>query len=787
MTAAPTLVQSGPLPGDAEEAVTDRHRRLIVAIFVLSGAAGLVYEIVWSRQLVLVFGNTTQAIAAILTGYFGGMAIGNVVGGRVADRVRSPLRLYGVLELVLVVVVLLTPFMFAGVRDVYRSAYGELEGQPGALAAVRFVLALLALAPATILMGATLPILSRHLARRATDLGDVFGRLYTANTFGAIIGAAVAGFVLVELLGLSASLVVGTAGSAIAGLIALALGRRSEDAQVEQPSAPITMGATSGSAASLLPAHDLRRLSLSVAFVSGLTALGYQTLWTRLLSSGSGGITYVFSAILVYFLVGLALGAMIVTIAGRRGIDTLTWLARAQLLIGVLAVAGTILIAFRPVALPIGVDWLLVVLPTATAIGLSLPLASRLAASDDRHVGSDAGRVLGANTLGVVIGTVAIPFFAMPTVGSPVTVLVLALVNVTLGAWLVAIRARGSRQARHLWPDAAAAVGVGIVVLAVAVGGVARDPSAVWVDREGQLFSTAEDEIASVQAGAVGGGPGLWVSGTSMTGLVVDTRLMSVLPAMTRPDARSLLVIAFGMGSSYRSGLILGNSVEAIELVPSVPKMFGWFYPDAAAVLANPRGRVIVTDGRNHVELTDREFDMIVVDAPPPIESAGTGVLYSREFYEAAARRLTDGGVMMEWIPYGQTLAEFLAHVRTFSRVFPEVMLASKAGGYGVFMFGSTRPVDLAPSNIARVLARPGVADDLSAALDAPVQGEAAWATLIPGFVLAGSDAVRRATGEGPIITDDRPRTEYFLIRRLLDPAGESMSRESIERTFARP
>src|SRR5918994_137013 len=144
------------------------HRRAVVlAIFILSGAAGLMYEIVWSRQLVLVFGNTTQAVSTILTGFFGGMAIGSFLGGRVADRVRSPLRLYGVIEIVLVVVVIATPVTFRLLHEVYRGAYPGLEGSPGAVALLRFVLAVIALAPATVLMGATLPALTRQLSRDA--------------------------------------------------------------------------------------------------------------------------------------------------------------------------------------------------------------------------------------------------------------------------------------------------------------------------------------------------------------------------------------------------------------------------------------------------------------------------------------------------------------------------------------------------------------------------------------------------------------------------------------------
>ena len=769
------------------------RRSAIITIFVLSGASGLTYEVVWSRQLVLVFGNTTQAIAAILTGYFGGMAVGSLVGGRVADRVRSPLRLYGALELALVGVVLATPLLFSLIRTIYESAYSSLVGQPTLLAGIRFVLALLALAPATVLMGATLPSLSRYLARRAADLGDVFGRLYAANTFGAIIGAAAAGFVLIEVLGLSDSLRVGAAGSAVAGLTALVLARMQETALTTAGRLDGFRVGAPGSVATLEePARldvsapvdtvDLRRVAVVMSLVSGLTSLGYQTLWTRLLSSGTGGSSYVFSAILVFFLMGLAIGPMIIEIVARRGVDPLDWLARTQLVIGLLATAGTLFIAFRPLDLPDGISWLIVVLPTAVVIGLSLPLVSRLIGSDDCHVGSDTGLLLGANTFGIVIGTVGIPFVAMPTIGSPVTVLVLAVANIATAWWIWRLRPSRHRGTKVLLAPIAAAV-----VLAIGLAGLARDPSAVRIEKVGHLSATGEDEIASVQAGTIAGEPQLWVAGTSMTALTVDARLMPVLPAMARPDARSLLVIAFGMGSSYRTGLVLGDRVDGVELVPTVPRMFQYFYPDANAVLANPDGRLVITDGRNYVELTDRTYDTIVVDPPPPIESAGTGVLYSREFYAAAARRLNASGVMMEWIPYGQRLDEFMAHARTFADVFPNVTLAFGPGGFGVFMLGSDRAITLQPEAIRSVLDRPGVTDDLSTALDSPAHDAAAWSQLIPGLVLATGDAVRSTVGPGPIITDDHPRTEYFLLRHIADPAGLPMSRATLQAVFSVP
>src|SRR5260370_3742525 len=251
---------------------------LIMAIFVLWGAAGLIYEVVWSRQLVLVFGNTTQAVSTILTGFFGGMAIGSAFGGRLADRVRRPLRLYGMLELLLVVLVLLTPLTFLVLHEAYRGLFGALVAAPHLLALVRFGLALLALGPATILMGATLPTLTRYLSRDSSGLSSAFGRLYAANTFGAIIGTILAGFIIIELLGLSRALPVGASFSAISTTVALLLDRArgpaADPGLRPTPTAPV-------SAASVSLGHGprtRRRLALALAFGSGLTSLSYHVL-----------------------------------------------------------------------------------------------------------------------------------------------------------------------------------------------------------------------------------------------------------------------------------------------------------------------------------------------------------------------------------------------------------------------------------------------------------------------------------------------------------------------------
>jgi len=197
--------------------------------------------------------------------------------------------------------------------------------------------------------------------------------------------------------------------------------------------------------------------------------------------------------------------------------------------------------------------------------------------------------------------------------------------------------------------------------------------------------------------------------------------------------------------------------------------MFHFYHPDAPQILANPAGRVIIADGRNHLELTSDRFDIIVTDPPPPLESSGASVISSREYYEAGHAHLNPGGVMMQWIPYGQTINELKAHLRAFHAVYPEVTIAFGAGGYGMYVLGSDAPITFAPDAIRTVLARPGLLEDISGAYDSPAHTVDGWVSQISGMTwLANGAAVTAFAGDGTQVTDDRPLSEYFLIRRLM-------------------
>ena len=749
-------------------------RAAVVGLFVLSGAAGLTYEVVWARQLVLVFGNTAQAVSAILTGFFAGMAIGSYAGGRLADRVAAPLRLYGLAEIALGLVAVTTPLLFGLVRE-FNGFVPQSSAEGPAHTLLHFALSIVALAPATVLMGASLPLLTRHLTRIRPDIGAQFGRVYAANTLGAVAGGALSGYVFIELLGLSVTVLLGACVSVGVGLSAVVLSRVRATTNPDADSAAHLVRRPLATPEPLGP-HS-RRTALIVAFTSGMTSLGYQVLWTRVLSAGTNHSSYVFTTILALFLTGIAVGALVYGRRLVRASRSSEILGVTQLLVALISGVGVLVMGDPSRSLA---SWLGVVLPATMVMGFALPAAADLMGNDEAAVGRDSGLLLAVNTVGTVVGTCAVPFVLVPLVGSLHAVLLLATVN---GALAAALLAPGWACAH--WTRRAATTVALVAVVALAVGPllngeIVAAPTARAIQASGDLFASTEDDIASVQAGRLDDGLHLWVGGVSMTALTVDAKLMPMLPLMARPRAESALVIAFGMGSSYRTALQAGLRADAVELVPSVPHMFGYYYPDAATILANPAGSITIADGRNYVEESHATYQIIVVDPPPPIASAGTGILYSREFYQACASRLSVGGVMMEWMPYDQSIDDFRAQMRTFNSVFPHRTYVFGPGNNGVFMLGSDAPIALSESGVQAVLQRPGIEEDLSATPDAPVAGVAAWAHLILSSVWLGDADSALFAGQGPIITDDRPFTEYFLFRSAFGSPSPLMNRQNL-------
>jgi spermidine synthase len=741
-------------------------RGTVLALFVASGAAGLIYQVVWSRELVLVFGNTTQAVATIVTAFMAGLGFGSLVGGRLADTSARPLRLYGAVELAVAALAALLPFAFGGLAEVYRGVWPGLVEQPARLTAVRFALAVAAVAPATFLMGMTLPLLTRYLVRTLDEAGARLGELYAANTVGAMAGTLLGGFVLIEFLGLRLTSYVAVALNVLAGVGARLLSRRWESGP---PGTAPQAGPSGRPPRPAVPRSFLprRRAVLAATFVSGFVALGLEVLWTRMLAEGTGSSIYIFTTILAIFLFGIALGSALYRRLSRPGGERLGTLGLCLAGVGVLAQATVVLGSGVFGHAPFFVRTVVVLLPATVLMGYAFPLAGRLATPTAEAAGGSVGLLYAANTAGSILGSFGAAFVLAGTLGTNGSVLLLGGLNLLVGAALIAAEPPGRpRAARWASAGLAGLAVVGLVASSLEMP-LTRTSTENALRRTGLPVTHAEDELATVDT--VGGpakGRRLLVGGVGMTSLTVDTKLMGYLSKALQPDARDFLVIAFGMGSTYRAGLQLGMRTDAVELSPTVPSRMPVFFPDAGRFLDHPDGRVIVSDGRNFVRLSRERYDLIAVDPAPPIESAGSVVLYTREFLTEGKARLRDGGVFMLWMPYALPLDDFKEHVRTFAGVFGHVRLLLSPGRHGVFMFGSDAPLQFGEGAIRQVLGSEAAVRDLDDVPDHPPTNADGWVRAVRRAEWLADEQVRAFAGPGPQITDDRPRSEYFLWRR---------------------
>lgn len=735
--------------------------RLVVAVFVASGAAGLIYQIVWSRELVLVFGNTTQAVGTIVSAFMAGLGAGGLAGGLLSSRIRRPLLVYGMVELATGMAALAVPLGFHGIAGVYASAYDSAS--PVQLTLVRLALTMAVVTPVTFLMGLTLPLLTHHLVDSMRTAGRRMGMLYGANTVGAMAGVLVSGLVLVELIGLSATAAVGVALNLICGTLAVILGL----------GRPIHRQAVSAG----LPEHKwdraarlpgLRALLYATTFVSGFVALALEVLWVRMLAEGTGGLIYNFVVILAVYLLGVALGGAAYRACSRPRWDTPLALAIALLGVAVSAV----------LTVPLGTLWLgpthlertIVMLPATICMGYAFPLSARLLTRDPAGGGRSIGTLYAWNTVGSILGSLGATFVLVSTLGTNASILVMAAANAAVGLVLITIVGRSLRLPRA--PAAVvAAVQIALVtVSAVLVAGgspVLKTATEHMLDKRKLPYNHVEDDLSTVDAlGGPVAGRRLYVSGTTMTAISVDTKLMAYIPKVIRPNAESFLDICFGMGTTYRSAINLGMHTTAVDLSPSVPKQMSTFYPDANRYLHSPLGRIVTGDGRNYVALTSHRYDIISVDPPPPIEAAGAVVLYTREFYADAQRALKPGGLMLEWLYFGVTLTELREHVQTFASVFPYVTVMISPMRGGVYLLGSDRPIGWNSATVSRVLGSRQATADLSGAPDYGGVAGRSWPQLLNQARWLQGGAVNRFAGSAPLITDDRPRTEYYLLRR---------------------
>lgn len=684
---------------------------LIYLLFTVSGACGLIYQVAWTRLLGHVFGTTVYAVTTVLTVFLGGLALGAYWLGRRADRSSRPLRLYGWLEVGIGVAALFAITVLDHLTPAYLWLTAGVGGSRLAVTGVRFLLAAVAMLPATVLMGATLPVLSRFVLRRLSQVGGQLSLLYALNTFGAVAGTVAAGFWLLGAIGIHPTIYLAMAGNLAVGSAAWLLARRAREQEGRVDTAPlqpkrqargpvpVPVGVGSG--------------LLLVVGLSGFASLGLEVLWTRALVIVVGSSTYAFTTMLAAFLVGITVGSMATRLFVDRLRDPRRFFGWVELTI---AVSAMVTLPILQTIMPGGVvyGWLQafsgswlglvaqrfgvafgVMLVTTVLIGTTFPLAGKMWVTDLRAVGREVGVVYGANTAGNIVGAFLTGFVILPLAGIQLGVVLLALLSLVAALWgLWPART----AARHWRPVAAgalyAAVAVAVMLGRFTTPGEGEQPG----DRT--LFYR-EGIAATVKVVAKAYDPTvkkISVDGTNIgsneEGLDLKQQVLAHLPFVLRPDTRNVLSIGLG------SGILIGEvgrrpqvkEAVCVEIAPSVIAAAREFDGENHDLFGNDRIHVVEDDGINFLLRNRRQYDAIISDAKSRPEYSSNASFFSREYYELARKRLSDHGLLVQWVPLHLPPEDYQVVLHTFASVFPEGGVWHVPPGNS-FLVGSKTPV----------------------------------------------------------------------------------------------
>lgn len=758
-------------------------KSVIYWIFLASGAAGLMYEVVWMRMLQRVLGATVFAYTIVLSAFMLGLALGGWYFGRRIDVRGRPLLIYAGLEVGIGLWAIIFPSLIGAMVPLFAFvARGLPIGSP-VITVARSVFAFLALLVPTILMGGTLPVLSKFAVEASRELGQKVAQLYAVNTFGAILGAGAAGFYLIGQIGeirtTAVAIILNFSAAALAALLLRAT--RSTPAPAVAPAPDV--------GSDVVPTSRGRDLLLLTAVgLTGATMLAYEVLWTRTGVLLVQNTTYSFSLMLIAFLTGIALGSAIMAAAFRswRPDWPVRWrlFAGLQFAIGLVAlfsfggaipVVAAVIPFWRAMHTPLAelvsgpFPAIFVLLAPLTLLsGACFPLAASLYARELSAVGRGVGAVYLWNTIGAAVGSAAAGFLLLPALGIAHSFIACIALNLALGlAVISAAPARFRQRARS------AGVWLAISVVSIALVYQATDgldiPRTLLLKRlerpyQKNIFYQEDiNGIVSVWINPLQDDPWLnnkrlYIDGQPMAsayryGMIYE-RLQAHYPLLLHSDPKDALVICLGTGTTLGSaGQYPLDRIDCVELSRSVVEAGVMFREQTHNILEDPRVTVYVDDGRNYLLTTGRRYDVITAEPMHP-HLAGTVNLYTPEYFRLVKNRLRPGGVCSHWIPLHMMRAEEVkAAVQAFRVVFPHTLFFLESAD-GIIL-GSEQPLAVDLDRWRRLLDDPEVSQDL---VEVGLDG---LSELLATYMMDDAGLAEYAGGAGPV-TDDLPTLEFF-------------------------
>jgi spermidine synthase len=723
--------------------------------FFVSGFCSILYEIVWLRLAMAQFGVTSALVSIVLSTFMAGLGVGSWLSGRLirkyGGRLSIPaLRLYALTELLIGLSALLVPYELLWGRMLLERtglssswAYYLISGAWLALTLV----------PWCAFMGATIPV--GMLAIRngfRNESPRAFSFLYLSNVLGAMTGATLP-LLLIELRGFHNTLKIGAALNTLIALSALALRLPAAEVSVQR--------AADLSATTSRNLQSSSQRPLLLLFATGLTSMGMEVVWIRQLTPYLGTMVYAFASILGLYLAATFLGSLIYRRwSGKRAQEgVLAWALLGLSAFLPLLAANPELHLSKVLRLAIGL------VPFSGILGFVTPmLVDRWSQGDPDR----AGRAYAVNVLGCILGPLVSGFVLLPLLSERWVLFVFALPWLALG-----MRPGWSSTSEHAsavptWKRITSYASVSVATALLFTSKAFEDQ---FAGREVLRDNTATIVVTGDGLGRTG--KRLFVNGVGITHLTPVTKIMAHLPlsSLDHPP-QSALVVCFGMGTTFRSLSSWGIPVTAVELVPSVPQVFGYFHEDGPALLRSPLSHVVIDDGRRYLETVRQQYDVITIDPPPPVSAAGSSLLYSEEFYTIVKQRLAPGGILQQWLPSGDEV-DRASVARALKQSFPYVRAFRSVEGWGFHFLASSYPIPL--RNAAELVSRmpaPAIKDMMEWGPEPSPERQLA---VVLNSEFSPDAMIAEAPGASAL-KDDRPANEYFLIRHLISSINKKRS-----------
>ena len=754
-------------------------RIIVLVLYFFSGFSALVYEITWARMLGLIIGTTVASWGTVLAVYMGGMALGAAIGGRIVDRISRPFHLFALCEAGIGLFGVASPALLHLSQRVVVAVLPFFTAAPSAPIVTRVIVAGGLLAIPTMLMGCTLPAVSRTLFSKKRPFSDDLGKIYSANTFGAVAGSLATGFVLLPVLGMSSSLFLAAGINFAVAVAALFFAPRRRDSGPDRVS---FIGTVKIPASYVLPAW----LFPSVLACSGFCAMAYEILWSRGLVFFLSSTTYAFTTVLSVVLAGLAFGGIIATIIAKKANNfkvnnSVAWIAALQLGIGLFGFASPWVLQHIDQVIHFAEShmvqswrlWLTIrylvcftiIFPPALCMGATFPFAIGVSIKSFPFAGRTVGYLSSLNTIGGIGGALTAAFLLIPVAGIQRSFIIIAVLNGAAG--LVALRA-GIRCSLRIITAGITATAALLVLSLVFVG---RNPMIFYssVVRRAEIpvsvVSCKEDETASVAVLKTERGSILNIDGFNAAGTYryEYMHLLAHLPAMLSPAPDTVLVICLGTGTTCGTVSLypVVKRVDCVEISPAVIASVRAFSDVNYNVTDNPKVHLMCGDGRNHLLTTRRRYDVITLEPMHPYLASATN-LYSSDFYRLCRQRLSEHGVMAQWAPmHILSSREYRMLIAAFASVFTHTSLWF-LGTEGV-LIGTMDSLRIDVTALKLRMASDAVRSDLARiSLDSPER-------LLSCFLM-DEQRVKEYVKDVPVISDDKPRIEFSAPHNLIIP-----------------